>query len=690
MIEKYPVTNETTGVTVAISNFSNEDSGQRSYMAWAQSQQAPKPQYPELPYSLTGYEQQLAETTVAITMPCNAVIEEVIPHYVKLGTRIETAKTVVYMNDDTGEFGSLDLEPYARMHDIFGVKYRLTSIGRRLHRGMSVPAGTVLAATGELEKNEGLYANSVTANLANLTLAGTAEDGLIVSEEFLERCRPTAMAKREFSCGAGSYMVNAYGDERNFKPCPGPGESIRADKVLFATRKSDEWLDGIYMLEDMINEIDFIGDDCVYAPQEAEGATVSKLTVYSAPTANRLRHTPPGMEDFLESHLSQKSEYSRKVVEMNKRLENKYGRDMRIDGSYQNLVYYALGDDPNKYLKNVSTVNGTVQFSHKNKQVDEWQIFIEIAWLFKLREGAKLTTMHGCKGVVCEIRPEADMPHDEFGNVADVVQNAKAVEDRMIWGQLYEGYYAAVKRDVAKDIVQMMADDQWEAAFEHAMRVIELEAPGQYEYFRQTKTTEEKIRKFLDNIMSTRFHVVKRADENTDVPEIAAKLRAYRAPDKSCVTYRNYDGRMIVSELPVLIAPTQMLVLDKSSFKPMAVSTARRQQHGLPSTTNKRTKVLTPTHENPGRSWAEAEGRNLTHSMGGEAVTYVLDYSANPDATKCVLRSIMANDHPFKTYKHLDRNEVPVGFNRAIQYFKNYNYCQGVEIVKTGTANYEY
>ncbi|QAX96037.1 hypothetical protein [Vibrio phage vB_VmeM-Yong XC32] len=671
-ITKLKKRSELVGTTEALNPFVAANSAPRVHMASSQSQQALMPAQPDIPIGFHGYEKQMSQTTMAIKMPCNAIIEDVISHHVSANRaqREASAKTIVYRNDDTGEWGSLKLEGYYRAHDVFGAELKVTDIGRKLRPGMAIAKDTILAHSNGANKG-GVYTTALNAEVANLSLNGVIEDGLIVSEEFLERAKPVAMAKREVEVGRERYFVGCYTQNGLFRPFVGPGEPIRDDNILFATRKYDEELDCVYMLEDMINEVDFVYDECVYAPPECKDGRVVDIKVFSSPPTSRLRYTPPTMEKVLDNYRGHKSHYSTKLVDLYRKIRSN-DKNAVLEPALEEELTYALADQPNNQQR-VSGYNntGTVQFTHKAKQIDEWYVQIEVAWMYNLKFGAKFTDLHGCKGVVCEIRPRSQMPRDDHGNVCDVVQFGNAIFARMNLGQEYERYVNACARDIAKDMKRYLECDDWTMAYDHAMGFLEIVSPEQHAKYVRTKNTDELKRKFTEMCSESYVRYLFPADNGLLGRELINKLRAYRRPDKSPITYTNYDGQEVRTIRPALIGPKQMIVLDKSSFKPMAVAVAQRQQHGLPATTNKRTKVAFPTNRQPPRSWGESEIRNLGASIGGEAVAYQVDHSTNPDAIRNSLENAIRSEKPFLEHKHLDRSVVPVGGSRTIQFVKN-------------------
>lgn len=275
------------------------------------------------------------------------------------------------------------------------------------------------------------------------------------------------------------------------------------------------------------------------------------------------------------------------------------------------------------------------------------------------------------------------MPTDEDGVVADICQFVASPFARMCLGQEYERYFEAVHRDVSNDIRAMVEDGRTDEAIEHGLTVQKLTYPPYGEFKeRQVRSSPAAAQDYLDSIVNDELRTVVPSAAGRGSPEVAYALGQYRRPNKSRITYRNYDGQMVTSEEPIAIWPKTMIVLDKSSWKPFASNTAPLQQQGLLATSNKTTKVSTPTTQNPPRSWAEAEVRNLCHSIGGKAVSYQIDMSTNPYATRHALISMCKAFDPFMKDKHIDRKVVPEGGSRTLMFVKAIFFCMGIDIVK--------
>ena len=65
-------------------------------------------------------------------------------------------------------------------------------------------------------------------------------------------------------------------------------------------------------------------------------------------------------------------------------------------------------------------------------------IVVHVKTVEPMQVGSKLSTRHAAKGIVAEIRPDADMPHDEKGKPVEAMINPVSVPGRMNAGQILE------------------------------------------------------------------------------------------------------------------------------------------------------------------------------------------------------------------------------------------------------------
>jgi len=78
----------------------------------------------------------------------------------------------------------------------------------------------------------------------------------------------------------------------------------------------------------------------------------------------------------------------------------------------------------------------------------------------RLQPGDKMAGRHGNKGVISNIVPVEDMPHDEFGVPVDIVLNPLGVPSRMNIGQVLETHLGLAAKGVGEKLERMIKDQR--------------------------------------------------------------------------------------------------------------------------------------------------------------------------------------------------------------------------------------
>jgi len=674
------------GTMAAISPMLKFNSGSRMQMVCSQISQAVVPNKPDTPRILTGLEDQLATHTFGVKAPEDLQVYAVLNKYSggvgANAIEYNPLVTVIYRSLETGKFGVFHVEAYQnqleRVHETFGFKYKFTPLMRQLTRGMTLDRGDVLSYSPTVEN--GYYSNGLNCNVAYMSVPATIEDGFEVSREFLERATPIATGTRVVEWGRHYYPINLYGDDRVYRPFPEIGDRIRDDGLVFALRKYDPMLDGVEMSRKELQTPDLVHDKLTYG---VPGARIIDITVNTTTNeGRRTYHTPSGMEDVAKKYADRHAQYYDRIVQVYHQIRQETNYKPDLMPELQTLIYYAMGIRPNETVKRLESVKGrknSIQKTYRASPMDEWRVEVMYEHRFKADLGGKISDLAGGKGVICGVRETEDMPVDDFGNRADVLVYGKGAVARLNPGQFYEHYINAVARDVAGDIRTMMDAGQNDRAWEHFRTLVACTSTVMEENI-QDLSEAEKL-EVLDSIYDKGIYLVIRADDEKLCPELYRKLKAFRPPNKSPVTYTTRTGERVRTKDPVLIGTKFMIVLDKLDHKPMAVSGILRQHHGLPAVQNKTTKHSTPSKEQPPRVIGETELRSLVSVIGGDAAAETMDLATNPESHRMAVNSIILSDRPSDIECLVDRSVVPIG-GRPIKFVRHIAACAGWEIVR--------
>lgn len=364
-------------------------------------------------YCQTGTESEFGKYTFKHKFPCDAEIIRVIPKYRPTigqdNIRENPSSLVIYENLETKEVGMLDLISYStaidNKHQHFGFRYNFTPLAKELHPKMRLKAGTVLGdspSVKDTNTDHPSYHYGVETNVAFMGVPGIIEDGIIVSESYLEKITSRGQEKRTVSFGKKLYPLNLYGDANNYKPFPDIGDTIREDGLLFALRPYDELLAPIEMDPRILQEPDYVFDKLVYG---VPGGKVIDVNVQHD-TTNRVPPTPEGMERQPEKYYRALVQYYRSILEVYNELHKSRRHHLKITPEFHRLVveamsYVGFEDNPaTDYMRRKDPlVRRRVKKLYRRNEIDDWRV--EVAFEYKVHPciGMKLTATHGDKGV---------------------------------------------------------------------------------------------------------------------------------------------------------------------------------------------------------------------------------------------------------------------------------------------------
>lgn len=288
------------------------------------------------------------------------------------------------------------------------------------------------------------------------------------------------------------------------------------------------------------------------------------------------------------------------------------------------------------------------------------------------------------KGVVVDIWDEEDMPIDDYGRRADIIMDPDSTINRMNIGRMYEhgtNWYAAM---LLRELRAMRESDPvgWvQPAWERLMRfyyaasidyyhLIQEEYPNPAEYHIHL----EYILKWTDGI-----HMWLPSERLDAGAPSYRKLRTlFPEYQKTPVTYRNKEGRVIRTKADIAIGSMYIIVLEKTGDDWSAVSSPKLQHYGIPAMVSGDNKYSTPGREQPVKFTGESETRLLNAVQGGEATADLVDMPNMPAGQKFIVKRILAVDNPSAITEVLDRNLCPPGSNRALQIIKHLLLCAGI------------
>jgi hypothetical protein len=673
-------------------------SAARGAMLLGQITQAPIIKGAEPRWFQTGGELRFGEHSFDMRIPEDCQILSVMRKY-PTGHGADSIKhnpetTIFYEHyyDEYKTVGVLRVPEFMTFHQTFGFKLeRNKEVWENIHPGAMIPKDTILSQSAGLSK-DGHMCAGLNVQACFLSHYATIEDGFLISDEILEEFAPRAYGTAIASCGRKSFLLNAYGN----KPFPDIGEKIRPDGVVFAMRDLDDDLSPAEMTPRALREIDRTFDKVVIGEP---GATVKDIKIYRDERQNP-SYTPSGMEKQLMKYYDALCTYYRDVLKFYHSLKAKRKDRLRITDEFNQLVVEAM-----IYLPQAEGQRKLTRM-YRLDPLDEWRVEITYESLKEPGGAYKITDFHGGKGVVCKTLPRAQMPRDEFGNIADVVIFGGSTMRRSNYGRIYEHGFGATVRDLAQRIrveagferhgtltkqelrSNPKANDQAfiDYAFNEFQELWWIIAPTMHDIMKDHPNRKEYIHEVMEQGFSYIFTPI---DDPTHLPTaMDTVINSRFRPNHTPVTLMGPNGKEITTKDKVLIGPLYMMLLEKIGDDWSAVASVKVQQFGLPSKLNNNDRSSTPGRESAIRSFGESETRSYNCTVGPEATMELLDQTNNPLAHTNVINSILTAECPTNIDRAVDRAKVPFGNSRPVALLDHMLEMRGIEFVYEPSPGY--
>lgn len=637
----------------------------------------------------SGTEREFGKYTFKIKFPVDAQIIKVIPKFRRtIGVESineNPSSLVIYEDVATKEVGMLELIRNSvaidNKHQHFGFKYKYNSVEEQLYAGAFIPKDTIVADSPNIDEN-GNYCYGVESLVAFMSVPGIIEDGVVVSESYLDKLTTRGFEKRVATWGKKYYPLNLYGDEKRYKPFPDIGEKVRDDGLLFALRSYDDLLGPIEMNPTSLMEPDYIFDKLVYAVPKA---TIVDINVIHADTT-KVNPTPEGMENQTEKYYSALISYYTSIIEVYQSLLKSRKDALKITPEFHRMVVEAMsyvGFDNNPIVNSMrnkeNLTKRKVQKLYRRNEIDDWRVEISFEYTVRPTIGFKLTDLHGGKGVICEVRHPDQMPVDKNGNRAEMIMDGDSTIKRMNFGRLYEHYINAASRDVSNKVRAMISDhsdnENYTRAWNYLTDYYKIVSPKMYELL--VSKDHSDMRAHVDAVIKDGIYLWTPTDTPVGWLDITREVNKKFPPLMEPVIYEGF-----VTEKPVLISSMYIILLEKTGSGWSGVSSAKLQHFGIPARVSNTDKHSSPGRNQPVRILGEAEVRLLNAVVGSDVTVDLLDQSNSPATHKAIVNNILMSNTPTNIERIVDRRKIPLGNSRPLLFVKHILECAGIRFVR--------
>ena len=361
---------------------------------------------PRLIYS--GVEQAYGEATFSQGFDRDVEIIKTIARFPDAGhpgvpAKINPSTLVIFEDYETKEIGCLELTEFHSTHQHFGFRYKKNEdVLAKLTPGRAIPAGTRVHQSPNLLPN-GDYMFGLQCNVLFSSDPAVIEDGIKVSESFLERIIPTGYTTETFDFGKTHFPINLYGDYNdpdNYKAFPNIGETIGTDGLLACLRKHSDVVNVVNMTVNNICRPDYIYDRKKYGLADAK---VVDIKVHRNTSIN-IPPMPVGTDRQLMWYWEADNSYYRKILDAYWDLRDgrlKRGSDMRMSPEFHDLVVQAIhrcgvdyrpeGRRVTREIKDLLDVRS----EYRGVPLDAWHVEITYEHRSIPNDGFKLTDING-------------------------------------------------------------------------------------------------------------------------------------------------------------------------------------------------------------------------------------------------------------------------------------------------------
>lgn len=680
MLVKNELTAKNMGAGSGLQPFPGNNSGPREQMFASHQGQCMVIRGAEERFLQSGVEPEYGTCTFKIAMPFTGTVFQVIPKLSPVAGgyqfRYNPLKVaIVESEENPGVVGTVRVERFHTSHQTFGFMFD------EVKRNM----GNLRAGYGFMRDDKfmqspaitpsGGYGYGTNLNVMFGSFNAVDNDGVVLGTQAIPKLTSTGVITAEGSWGRKKYPLNLYGTKDRYQPFPNIGDKIRDDGLLFALRSFEGGSAVTEMTPEALMEVDHIWDTCVYGKP---GGEVVDLTIHHG--TSKVEPTPVGMEEQTRMYLNHQNTFYERIRRAYFDLKKKYGEHLKLTPEFHNLIVRAFAEDPDQPGFIIKTLN-------KNP-LDDWHISLTYTFDVVPAVGSKITDCHGGKGVVVEIRKEEDMPVDDYGRRADVIMDPDSTINRMNIGRMYEhgtNWYSAMVLMRLREMRDANPTGYVQEAWDYLMRYYRAASVEHYNLMLETYQNPTEYREHLEYILRWKdgIHMWMPSDRlDAGAPAYRSIMRAFPEFQKTPVTFRNKEGRVVRTKAPIAIGSMYIIVLEKTGDDWSAVSSPKLQHYGIPAMVNGDNKYSTPGREQPVKFTGESETRLLNAVMGGEAAADIVDMPNMPAGQKLIVKEILAVDNPSAIPEVLNKNLCPPGSNRALQIIKHLLLCGGITFSK--------
>ena len=628
---------------------------------------------PDEPFMKSGIEYELGKTINHPTVPQDCTVKAIIPRYREYGfAPPEVTLLVEYERAGNLYIDIIHVPAYNSTHNVFGYRLHYTEELQNLQFNSPLAKDTVLAASDSYGP-EGCYMYGLNANTVFMSHPSVSDDGYVISESFAKRAAMFGVTKRVINITKNTIPVNVNGDMEHFKFIPEPGDYVRPDGLLCATRERNDWFSVSDLNSRNLCQVDMTFDTLTYVPP---GSYVLDVKVIRG--NYHKSEFSPKMTEQMDQHAAMYINYCKNVYQKYEQLINEkksiYGSldKIRTTGPCHRHV-----TDCGILVRH--SESGRNKLSYRKLPIDQYRIEVTLGTVLVPGMGSKLTDKSAAKGVSCLILPDEHMPVDKYGNRADVISDPNSTISRMNNARADELYLGAACRDNWMRLVQTYTQHYGPHFIENmpdeAVEEVRAFLAGFYKLINSESENHmlslnpEEVRQHLHKFNRlTMLEIFYPTDNERNIVDVIDSIEAsIYAPLCDKVTYVNGKGETKTTVEDVRIGRSYIMFLEKIANTYSAVSSSKVNNFGFPVKGTNVDKHRYPHSLTPTKLPGETEKRIFASFLEPEGPAEIQDLAMSPNSHKTLYRHALESDKAFDTEFNINRSEIDYGQTTSLQ-----------------------
>lgn len=639
-----------------IQPFVDCNSGNRKLMFSVHAEQALPLVNAEVPFVMTGYEQQFGDRSSSVVRADGNY--EIVAKISKFANAPQRLYYIITRDIKTNQLGVIERKEYLYTTETYGYQYD-NSIIDQMEVSGEISKGDIIRKSTAFDSYNN-YSNTVNLLSTYVATDKTMEDSIWISKSAQKKLTSIFYKKVEVNVNDNDILLNLMGDDNNYKSFPEIGERVQ-NGILCAVRR-ERTEDSLFTQSVNMLQRTLMSDD-IYTP--GDNCEVIDIDIKcNNPALLRDKYTNSSALKLYEDHMRFISEF----VETVNKLMRKYNT--------KNLSY----DLDKMKFRFQQELNG-VQFMEKN-------VYNGTIITFMLKEinipsvGDKISNRCGGKGVLAQIIPDELMPKLALtGEPLEMLFNAGTCPNRLNPGQFHEMSLTHIGKCIC-DLARLGVFDQTETIQEY-IKLLSFCAPEEAEEMANNYNVlsdEEKDMYFQSIIDSGNLYMsIKPMSESMslDMLEELYNNFSYITQRQILMPLENSEGkiRFVPARRLGVVGHFAMYRLQQYAEEKHSVTAMSSTNLRNENSRNKANKNYRATHQATPVNFGNMELGDLGHMGMEHVVEFLMIHSVSPHARRLVEK--IFTDDPYLVNIRLDGDSK----NRSAEILAAYMKFLGYRLV---------